>query len=389
MDARADPLESLMDEERSATPAYEKAQPGWYADPSSRHDARYWDGETWTEHVLDGGVATVDAITAWIAPTKDASRIEISGFWRRLTAWAIDAGILFVSGMILSVVFFERLVALGPRGRWIGFAIALAYFGFLNSSYGGGGTLGKRVLGIRVVDAGGRQVSLGRSLLRTLVLLPPFVIAGSTFPFASEPFGITMTLGALAFGIGAAIAYLLVFNGRTRQGVHDLAAGTFVTRVGSTGEIETSMWRPHRYGALGVVAVSAVIYVVVPFAIGGLVPGAEPVQVRVLEIGDFHSCSFVRGTNVSWSTWGGRSDTSFASVSVFLKEEPSNADIDRLFPAIADAVLAEFPGATDLDYIDVRLTLLSDVGIARWHRTTGAVYSPAEWAKILERGGFD
>jgi len=30
--------------------------PGWYPDPSGRHQIRYWDGVAWTDHVADNGV---------------------------------------------------------------------------------------------------------------------------------------------------------------------------------------------------------------------------------------------------------------------------------------------------------------------------------------------
>lgn len=33
---------------------------GWHADPSGRHEHRYWDGAAWTDQVSDGGVASVD-----------------------------------------------------------------------------------------------------------------------------------------------------------------------------------------------------------------------------------------------------------------------------------------------------------------------------------------
>ena len=32
----------------------------WKADPSGRHEHRYWDGARWTEHVANGGVQTLD-----------------------------------------------------------------------------------------------------------------------------------------------------------------------------------------------------------------------------------------------------------------------------------------------------------------------------------------
>ena len=34
--------------------------PGWYADPSGRHQMRYWDGASWTAHVTDNGSQTTD-----------------------------------------------------------------------------------------------------------------------------------------------------------------------------------------------------------------------------------------------------------------------------------------------------------------------------------------
>lgn len=35
---------------------------GWYPDPSTRHEFRYWDGVAWTEHVADAGRASVEAV---------------------------------------------------------------------------------------------------------------------------------------------------------------------------------------------------------------------------------------------------------------------------------------------------------------------------------------
>jgi hypothetical protein len=35
--------------------------PQWYADPSGRHELRYWDGSAWTDHVSDHGVTAIDA----------------------------------------------------------------------------------------------------------------------------------------------------------------------------------------------------------------------------------------------------------------------------------------------------------------------------------------
>lgn len=40
----------------------EQPAAGWYADPTSRFEHRYWDGATWTEHVSRNGQATTDPL---------------------------------------------------------------------------------------------------------------------------------------------------------------------------------------------------------------------------------------------------------------------------------------------------------------------------------------
>jgi hypothetical protein len=40
--------------------AQEAIPAGWFADPSRRHELRYWDGQRWTERVSDRGAQAVD-----------------------------------------------------------------------------------------------------------------------------------------------------------------------------------------------------------------------------------------------------------------------------------------------------------------------------------------
>jgi len=44
------------------TPAYAAAPGGWFADPSGRHELRYFDGQKWTAHVSDGTNHAVDPL---------------------------------------------------------------------------------------------------------------------------------------------------------------------------------------------------------------------------------------------------------------------------------------------------------------------------------------
>ena len=45
-----------------AAPPPPQPPAGWFADTSSRHQLRYWDGSRWTERVADNGKSNVDPV---------------------------------------------------------------------------------------------------------------------------------------------------------------------------------------------------------------------------------------------------------------------------------------------------------------------------------------
>lgn len=45
----------------------------WHPDPTGRHEHRYWDGDRWTEHVADQGVATTDPLDGPTSGSAGAS----------------------------------------------------------------------------------------------------------------------------------------------------------------------------------------------------------------------------------------------------------------------------------------------------------------------------
>lgn len=44
----------------------------WYIDPAGRHQYRYWDGATWTDHVADNGAQSLDPLTATPVTRREA-----------------------------------------------------------------------------------------------------------------------------------------------------------------------------------------------------------------------------------------------------------------------------------------------------------------------------
>ena len=84
-----------------------------------------------------------------------------AGFWRRF--WA-----LFIDGIITAVVLYGLAFAIGPIGFVVGLVASYAYYTLMEGSKAGQ-TLGKKALGIRVVDANtGRSIGYGRALIRNL-----------------------------------------------------------------------------------------------------------------------------------------------------------------------------------------------------------------------------
>jgi uncharacterized RDD family membrane protein YckC len=83
-----------------------------------------------------------------------------AGFFQRFAA-------AFVDGVLLSIVGFVIRTAIGDAGgSAIGVAIGIAYFGYLEGS-ASGQTIGKRMLGIRVIDFGsGGPIGFGRAVIR-------------------------------------------------------------------------------------------------------------------------------------------------------------------------------------------------------------------------------
>ncbi len=45
----------------------------WHPDPAGKHDHRWWDGQRWTEHVADAGVASIDPLPDAPGPGDDAA----------------------------------------------------------------------------------------------------------------------------------------------------------------------------------------------------------------------------------------------------------------------------------------------------------------------------
>ena len=58
----------------------------WYADPLGKHQHRYWDGTTWTDHVSDNGVQGLDPLPAGPSAAGSASTGQADAWLVKRTA---------------------------------------------------------------------------------------------------------------------------------------------------------------------------------------------------------------------------------------------------------------------------------------------------------------
>ncbi|MCL5109595.1 MAG: RDD family protein, partial [Chloroflexi bacterium] len=136
-----------------------------------------------------------------------AAVFPYGGFWIRLVAWLIDAILLGVLGAIFGFVF-GLMGALGgvresavlSTTNLVSFIFGLAYYVALPPL--AGATVGKLILGYKIVGPDGRQIGAGRALGRYLGYI----------------------VSAIVFGLG----FIWIGVDAYKQGWHDKIAGTYV-----------------------------------------------------------------------------------------------------------------------------------------------------------------
>jgi uncharacterized RDD family membrane protein YckC len=319
-------------------------------------------------------------------PPAIESSFRKAGFWRRVLACFIDSIILALVGWGLGFLFADQFLHMGGWERWIGFAIALLYFVPLNGRLGGGQTIGKRALQIRVVSKTGALLGLGRSGARSTVLLLPYFLNGAPFiPMGFLSFAGATLVAVIVFGGGLTILYLIVFNARTRQSLHDLVAGSYVVHAGSEAAEKPKMWAGHYV----FVALILALAVAGPLVLAGLLKNWVPKELTLvyeamLREPEVAGAQVVAGQQAFWDKSGQRVTTGVtASVRLNRRIQDHEAEARKLVRILLD----KYPDAGTKDSITILLAEGYDLGISSWFFRRGFNYSPQDWRQRLESAG--
>lgn len=306
---------------------------------------------------------------------------HVAGFWRRFFAFLIDSVLVGIAAHLIAIPFFDLLADLGPVGRLAGFLIGLVYFAVPESSIGSGQSLGKRILGLRVVNAEGNPLSVEDSALRYMVFAVPWLLNGLALPISSTPWIVTFLISVAVFGLGSATLYLLVFNRSTRQGLHDLATKSYVVEASQDGPVAARpMWKFHWMvaGALFLVLGTGPAAISHNVMRGGPFPELLD-DVRVLE--QMNGVQQARALK----TWERKIDSEGrkTSLTFTVLQMGTQPDEEAFADDVARAVLQNDPKAMGYDLLRINIIRGYDLGIAHAERTWSFSHAPAEWHELL------
>jgi uncharacterized RDD family membrane protein YckC len=163
--------------------------------------------------------------------------MNYAGFWIRFLAYVADT-------LIITIAFVAIVLGLGVMGlelfspSIIYTVVAIFYWALMQSSKRQA-TFGKALVGLKVTDADGGRLSVGRALAREAA--------------------------KVVSGLALMIGYIMAGFTKRKQGLHDMVASTLVVRE-SPGHVVAAL-------AVGVVAMVAPVVAVIMFG-AGLVSGA-------------------------------------------------------------------------------------------------------------------
>jgi len=303
-----------------------------------------------------------------------------AGRWRRLLAIVIDLLVLAAIGGLVMIPLWRILVGWGPYGRVFGFVLMPLYLGLLGSRIGGGQTVGKRLVGLRVIGVDGRLLSPARSWLRATLVSLPYLL--NKWPLVPGPV-VAFLMGLLIFGLGGSILYFMLANRRTGQAPHDLLTGTVVVPVGVGTEGMPRVWRGHWGIFLGVAAGIAALGTGVGYMLQSkLGTTMGDLQVAWLEMQrrpDVFSVAINHKTVYRTAS----APAQILTLTVWTRGRLDDHQV--LAREVALDALRLYPPARKVDAIHVVVTQAADVGVFSWRWSMRYGRPPALWES--ETGG--
>ena len=311
------------------------------------------------------------------------TKINISKFWTRVWALLIDSIFLGFIGFLLGLTIQDFLISIGNYGLLFGLIITIAYQTICNSELASGQTLGKRIMDIHVVDIHGETIKPGKSFLRALILSFPYFTFSLTIPGLSDTSVISIIKTGVLFSIVLGVVVIYIFNRQTRQSLHDLITGTYVT---TTEENEDASTIPtvtrtpfYVYGGLVTLLIGFGIY-----SMNWKAPELKnivSVYTQVSEIDGVLSANVVEHT----SYFNGAQTLAYETKLQVKTLPDDELEKDEMVRETVKTILSNVPNINNFDVIVISLNRGFNIGIASKNSTKFVSYSPQKWREILKQ----
>jgi uncharacterized RDD family membrane protein YckC len=311
-----------------------------------------------------------------IADTLPSAR-SVSPVWRRFVAYAVDGAILGILGDTVGRVCFDKLAQLGLWGPLAGFCVALVYFASFDSEIGNGQTFGKRWLKVRVIDAKGNTIPFAKSLVRSVIFLVPSFLFGLRLPETRTSWVLSSLIFVVVLWVGCSTLYLITFHQQTRQGLHDLAAGSYVGSADVAGPVGIKPILKAQW-------VTLLALLVIVSALAGIVsvklemmepfPRMRHDALLIEQMGGILRAHL--SDSLAHDSIGGGAKKDL-DVNITLQSNSINQE--AFADEVARTILQNDRNSQNYDQLSIRIFYGYDIGIAaRWNHQEFA-HSPAEW----------
>lgn len=302
--------------------------------------------------------------------TNDSEKY-LAGFWRRLAALLIDLLIIYFTGFLLGLLLGDYFAQWGEWARLVGLVICLSYLGVCNSKLTNGQTIGKKGMGIRVVDSQGKPLTLPLAMIRQFILVTPFILNGINPPFDTTSTLMFFLMGLIAvivLGGMFAIVYLYVFNRATRQSLHDLAVGSYVVNINGNQEAFNKTWRPHLF-VISIVALIAIVFVPSSYKLRVAGPTNELSSLgnQLKNHPEIDHASVQAGSSYFKKVGEEATTTKYVKATIHLVD--SNVENNDLAIELARWIFQNYPNSRTKDAIHIQFVHGYDIGIwSKWHK---------------------
>lgn len=317
------------------------------------------------------------------------SDYSIAKFWYRIGAIFIDTIILGLIGFILSIFFERNFRMLGEYGVFIGFAISLIYFTLFNSYLLNGQTIGKRIVGIMVIDCHDQLLSLKHSFIRSLILTFPYFCYGVTIPGIDENSQIQFVTILFPIILSAGILYYYIFNASNRQSLHDIFAKSYVVNHYEEFEtVERKTIKPIiNYVYYGFICLLLSLFVFLGVINFSHTPSDElaVLQTKVSLINTTERTYQKPNVLLSLSNYQGQK-IMYCNIIIHNSEDykaPEELIKDEYVRKVVTTILKSYPDINDIGNITINLNSGYNIGIFKKQINVYITKSPSELTKML------